>query len=116
MSDQSLLDRNRQAFNSHAPTEADLPPSARGESPLASQLPPWDLVPAHTLLVRRRPVAANRPPNPSQTPIAPAPPIQGEQQAAAISPELPKTGSFCEDCGANLKEASTFCGYCGAKQ
>ena len=32
------------------------PPTGRPESPLASQLPSWDLVPPHTLLVRRRPV------------------------------------------------------------
>ena len=30
------------------------PQPARQESPLASQLPSWDLIPPHTLLVRRR--------------------------------------------------------------
>lgn len=34
-----------------------LPPTTQRapESPLASQLPPWDLVPSDLLLVRRRP-------------------------------------------------------------
>ena len=32
------------------------PPPRNQEAPLASQLPPWDLVPPHTMLVRRRPV------------------------------------------------------------
>lgn len=27
-----------------------------GDSPLATQLPAWDLLPAHTLLIRRRPL------------------------------------------------------------
>jgi len=30
------------------------PPQKPADSPLASQLPLWDLTPAHTLLVRRR--------------------------------------------------------------
>lgn len=32
------------------------PQTALPDSPLASQLPGWDLAPPHTLLVRRRPV------------------------------------------------------------
>ena len=43
---------------------SEVPSAPRGEpsvqkladSPLASQLPSWDLLPAHTLLVRRRPI------------------------------------------------------------
>ena len=31
-------------------------PRTPPDSPLATQLPPWDLLPAHTLLVRRRPL------------------------------------------------------------
>ena len=41
--------------NRPAPAAASVP-TPRPESPLASQLPAWDLVPPHTLLVRRRPV------------------------------------------------------------
>lgn len=35
----------------------DQPPRISSDSPLAANLPPWDLVPLHTLLVRRRSVS-----------------------------------------------------------
>lgn len=38
-----------------AAAEESLRPQQQ-DSPLAAQLPPWDLLPAHTLLVRRRPL------------------------------------------------------------
>jgi hypothetical protein len=39
-----------------APLVASPAPLTPPDSPLATQLPPWDLLPAHTLLVRRRPL------------------------------------------------------------
>ncbi|HKG13376.1 MAG TPA: hypothetical protein VKB12_08550 [Pyrinomonadaceae bacterium] len=39
-----------------APADVREPQEPPHESPLAAQLPPWDLLPAHTLLVRRKPL------------------------------------------------------------
>jgi len=57
-----------QGSTSDAPEPSDqgvgmsVPPPSRFDSPLASQLPAWDLVPPHTMIERRRPI--KRPANP----------------------------------------------------
>jgi len=51
--DQGRTDRS--ADSAH-PAEAAASQPHSFESPLASQLPAWDLLPPHTMLVRRRPI------------------------------------------------------------
>ncbi|MBI4893160.1 MAG: zinc ribbon domain-containing protein [Acidobacteria bacterium] len=99
-------------------------PTSRGnqqDSPLASQLPAWDLVPAHTLLVRRRPGALNRPASrsdaPDKAPIAvPPPPVPVAVAPAPVNappPAMPDR--FCQHCGSQLEDGATFCTDCGTK-
>jgi hypothetical protein len=99
---------------------------AQPNSPLASQLPIWDLVPPHTLLVRRRPVLASRPSSPPTSAVEPphAPPqsdfdethayLQGLAQRAAVAPS--PSDNICQKCGAQLEQGSRFCTECGTKQ
>jgi ribosomal protein L7/L12 len=99
--------------------------SSRGhqqESPLASQLPAWDLLPAHTLLVRRRPGALNRPPSRSDVPdrasVPPSMPVSVAATPAPAPPvpalSLPAPGGFCGNCGSQQEEGATFCEDCGS--
>lgn len=109
-----------------APVSSNMPPAlgAQQDSPLASQLPAWDLVPAHTLLVRRRPGVANRPPSRPDTPdkapmtVPPPTPIaaaSAPSPAAAAPPPAPTPDRFCQSCGSQLEEGATFCTDCGTK-
>ncbi len=84
MATRPILDQN---------TSAPMPPSspatlqAKVESPLATQLPAWDLVFEHTLLVRRRRVSAkpSNPPGTIDVPLnVPRPP-----QHSAVAPPSP---------------------------
>lgn len=101
-----------------APVPSNLQ-SSRGheqESPLASQLPAWDLLPAHTLLVRRRPGASNKPPSRSDVPDrASVPPSMPVSAAATLAPAptVPTSGRFCRSCGSQQEEGATFCEDCG---
>jgi hypothetical protein len=90
------------------------------ESPLATQLPGWDLLPAHTLLVRRRPAPAYKPPANSDVPAsgskAASPPHPSPPPLPASTSVAPaKRDAFCQNCGASLEEGSTFCTGCGTK-
>jgi len=64
MSTRPILDA-RPGGGSASPI-ATAPSTTKYDSPLARQLPGWDLVPAHTLLVRRRPVRVVSPANTQQ--------------------------------------------------
>jgi hypothetical protein len=107
-----------------APVSSNLPLS-RGDqqdSPLASQLPAWDLVPPHTLLVRRRPAPftpASRSDGQGRTFMA-TPPPPARVTAAFLSPAVASPPErvpdrFCQGCGSQLEEAAAFCADCGAK-
>ena len=121
-----LFDQNLPGGSAPVPSNS---PSSRGnqqDSPLASQLPAWDLVPAHTLLVRRRPGALNRPPDrsdasekaPMTAPPPPAPRAAAPAPAPApvTSPPAPEPAPdrFCQSCGSQLEEGATFCTDCGS--
>jgi hypothetical protein len=102
-------------------------PSSRGnqqDSPLASQLPAWDLLPAYTLLVRRRPGALNRPPSrpdaSGQAPMTTPPPVpvaaaSAPSPAPVAPPPAQAPDRFCQGCGSQLEEGATFCTDCGTK-
>jgi hypothetical protein len=124
----------RPIFDQNAPGGSTPAPSSltsfRGnsqDSPLASQLPAWDLIPAHTLLVRRRPDVLNKPAArsdaPDKTPIAVAPPPPPVAAASIPSPApasvapspAPAPDRFCQSCGSQLEEGATFCTDCGTK-
>ena len=115
-----IFDQNAPGDSTSLPTNL---PSSRGnqqDSPLASQLPAWDLIPAHTLLVRRRAGALNRPTRsdaPDKAPMAAPPP-----PAPVVAPPTPVNAPtaavpdrFCQSCGSQLEEAATFCTDCGTK-
>ena len=110
------------------PATSNLPSSRvrQQDSPLASQLPDWDLVPAHTLLVRRRPGALNTatsrsdapdkgpmaaPPLPPPVPVAPS----ASSTPPGVPPPLAAPDRFCQSCGSQLEEGATFCTDCGTK-
>ena len=91
------------------------------ESPLASQLPNWDLLPAHTLLVRRRPAPTYKPPAQTDVPASgskavPKPPSSPPPLPASTSAVSAKHDAFCQNCGASLEEGATFCTGCGSKR
>lgn len=108
------------------------------DSPLASQLPDWDLIPAHTMLVRRRTgatsqagavsVAVQVTPVPAlsdwQTLVAPASEASASVPASTkdsgrtlIAPEPAKEGiGMCRQCGLQLEDGAQFCVSCGAKR
>jgi hypothetical protein len=102
-------------------------PSSRGsqqDSPLASQLPAWDLVPAHNLLVRRRPGPLNKPASRSDASDkasvhAPAPALlaaaSAPSRAQIAPPPAPTPDRFCQNCGSQLEEGATFCTDCGTR-
>jgi hypothetical protein len=105
--DPNLSTPSAPASAATASVQAGLP-----ESPLASQLPSWDLLPGHTLLVRRRP-ATSKPPVQTDVP-------ESGSKAVPQPPPLPsavsgKRDAFCEKCGARLAEGATFCTGCGSK-
>lgn len=139
--DQNLTNVNTPSSPSNESAQAAIP-----DSPLASQLPAWDLMPAHTLLVRRRFVPSKKPQTPPATvnelpllpssakisPISPAP-VKEQQPAATQANELLKVpaalqqtpvaasistaaGGVCKNCGIHLVEGSVFCTECGTKQ
>jgi hypothetical protein len=121
-----LFDQNAPGGSAPVPSNS---PSSRGnqqDSPLASQLPAWDLVPAHTLLVRRRPGALNKPASRSDAPekaaIAAPPPVPraaapASTPAPVAPPPAPASAPdrFCQSCGSQLEEGATFCTDCGKK-
>ena len=101
-----------------------LPDETAGEkSGLATQFPSWDLLPPHTLLVRRRfgqspapkalpkaeAVAAPRAAVPRPQAPAPAPP-------SALLGEAPPAPVLCQQCHEPMEDGATFCSECGAKQ
>jgi hypothetical protein len=92
-------------------------------SRLATQFPNWDLLPPHTLLVRRRfgqaaapktlpkaeAVAARQAAIPVPRPTAPAPP--------PVPPvEAPPSRVLCQQCHEPMEDGASFCSECGAKQ
>jgi len=141
-----ILDQNLTSAATPSSVKNESAPAAMPDSPLASQLPAWDLIPAHTLLVRRRFVSSKKPQTPPATvnepPLLPSSakipatspvPVKEQQPAATQANELPKlpetlqqtpvaapisaaAASVCKKCGAHLVEGSVFCTECGTKQ
>lgn len=108
--------------NASALVSADTASARAGapESPLATQLPGWDLLPAHTLLVRRRPAPAYKPSAQSNVPAsgsmaASPPPPSPPSLPASTSVAPAERDAFCKNCGASLEEGATFCTGCGTK-
>jgi hypothetical protein len=85
--------------------------AAKAESPLAGQLPAWNLVPAHTLLVRRR----SAPTKPPQSSTGTPPPPRPASQAAVPAPTPVAAPSSCPRCGRQLESGSAFCTGCGSR-
>ena len=119
-----LFDQNMPGSSAPVPSNSPSFRGNQGESPLASQLPAWDLIPAHTLLVRRRPGALNKPAPRSDTTdkaLAAAPPPVPRAAAPAPTPApvapppAPEAvpDRFCLSCGSQLEEGATFCTDCG---
>jgi hypothetical protein len=108
-----ILDSNLQNVPPSAPTQSAQSPRL-DESPLASQLPSWDLVPAHTLLTRRR--AALRAPARTEAHPDLLPQPQQASQAAVQPLSGALATAFCQNCGSRLEEGSAFCADCGTKQ
>ena len=121
--DQNVPGGSAPAAPNASPREGDLQ-----ASPLASQLPAWDLVPAHTLLTRRRPAAvsptavsqppATVPPPPPPPRSAPPPPPRSAppptpSSSLASPPPAKAVGQFCQNCGSQMEAGSTFCSDCG---
>jgi hypothetical protein len=119
-----IFDQNLPGASAPVPSNSPSPRGNQQDSPLASQLPAWDLVPAHTLLVRRRPGALNRPPARSDTPdkapmtaTPPAPVATVSGPSPVAPPPAPASAPdrFCQSCGSQLEEGATFCTDCGKK-
>jgi hypothetical protein len=114
-----ILDPNLPNVSSSGPTAAQPAQASTPDSPLASQLPSWDLLPAHTLLVRRRPAPANKPTAPMDAPVSKpketSPPPLPAQLRASAAATSEKGSAFCQNCGARLEAGSTFCTGCGTK-
>jgi hypothetical protein len=83
------------------------------ESPLAGQLPEWDLAPAHTLLLRRRSAAPPAAAKESEPPAAPPAPAARPIIATPAAPPAPEPA--CGACGAKLEPGAGFCEDCGAR-
>lgn len=98
MSIRPLLDQNSDLRNSATPSPK---PSVQYESPLASQLPSWDLVPQHSLLVRRHSASGKLPASLPATNLPP-PPVANER--------------YCNNCGNRMDAVSMFCIECGTQQ
>jgi len=97
--------------------------AAGEQSRLATQFPSWDLLPPHTLLVRRRvgqtaapktspkdeaaarPLAAIPVPRPAAPPPPPGPPV-----------ETAPARALCQQCHEPMEDGAMFCSECGAKQ
>jgi len=101
-----------------ATADAERVPSA-GER-LASHLPAWDLVPSHTLLVRRRSGLASKTTDTSEAPLTTHTPVLASQphtaQHAQVPSVEPSAPVLCRQCKQPLEEGASFCSECGAKQ
>jgi hypothetical protein len=99
---------------------------ADADSPLAGQLPDWDLVPADPLLVRRRVrsaagtaalnVLSAMPP--AAAPAGAAPPSAPRSAPPTPVPSAapPAAPAFCTSCGGALDEGALFCTQCGTRR
>jgi hypothetical protein len=108
-----MLDANPSS-GSAPPSRSTSPVQTQSDSPLASQLPGWDLVPAHTLLVRRRSAPANKPVIPSPASEPPRIPQASPRSTTAVASPT-SVAQFCENCGARVEDGSSFCMACGTK-
>jgi hypothetical protein len=110
-----ILDQNPGAQPN--PTAAHL-----GEdSPLASQLPSWDLLPAHTMLVRRRPAQTSRHTSTdghlerARQEISTDPPVVTRTASPVSAGAQEPAGQYCRNCGTAMAPDAVFCGQCGAR-
>lgn len=113
-----ILDPNFPNASSSVPAAAQPAQASTPDSPLASQLPSWDLLPAHTLLIRRRPAPANKPPAQTDTPVgkqASPSPLAPPPLPTSASATAEKRDAFCQNCGSRLEAEATFCMGCGTK-
>ena len=103
------------------PAQPILGSSPQGDGRLATQFPSWDLLPPHTLLVRRRSVQVPKTPQTPEavvrTPAAtPVPKVQAPAPARVPPPEIAPSPIVCRQCNQPLEDGATFCSECGAKQ
>jgi len=103
------------------PAQPDLASSAQGDGRLATQFPSWDLLPPHTLLVRRRPVQVPKTPPTPEAVVRPpaAPPVPNVQAPAPEHVPVSAVASspvVCRQCSRPLEDGAVFCSECGAKQ
>ncbi len=76
--------------------------TADAPSLLAHSFPAWDLVPAHPLLLRRRPVLVR-----SAAPPQPA--------TAMLTPSAAVAERICKQCHESVDPDSNFCAECGTR-
>ena len=103
------------------PVQPVLASSPQGDGRLATQFPTWDLLPPHTLLVRRRSVhALKTPPIPEAVvripAAAPVPPTQVPAAARVPPPHTSVSPACCRQCNQPLELDAMFCSECGARQ
>jgi hypothetical protein len=129
----------RPILGQHSDTDttqrAQSSPEASRDSPLASQLPAWDLVPAHNLLVRRRFVreqkteaiatadtaqsaALGAASQSSTPPLLDAESVIGSQQSKTSEQietvaDAEVTQGTCPGCASPVNEGATICSSCG---
>jgi len=110
-----MFDQNQAAALEQVAANTVSPQVVKPDSPLATRLPAWDLLPAHTLLVRRRVALMEKTAMPAEAaPVMPAavkPPVQ--QAAAQKSAALAVV--FCTKCGTPCDTGDVFCIKCGAR-
>ena len=97
--------------------------AAAEQTRLATQFPSWDLLPPHTLLVRRRfgQTAASKSPPKPEAAAKPLAAMPRPRPTAPVPPPAPPVetappGALCQQCREPLEEGAMFCSECGAKQ
>ena len=110
-----MFDQNQSNIPALVPANPPSPQAVRQDSPLATQLPAWDLLPAHSLLVRRRVVpmekAAKSADAGPATPAATPAPVQ----TAPLPKAAASKAVFCTKCGTRCDSGDAFCIKCGAR-
>jgi hypothetical protein len=83
-----IFDQNEPGGSEPVPSNLPSPRGGQQDSTLASQLPDWDLLPAHSLLVRRRLGALSKPASRPESPPLP-PPVPAAPPASSTARVAP---------------------------